>query len=73
MSENAVDMVAKGRNRSGVALGERNPNAKLTAAQVSEIRRLYIRGKSSELALRFGVVRSVIIGIAAGKQWKSGV
>ena len=40
-AENTADMVARGRQRG--AAGERNGHARLTAAQVAEIRRTFVR------------------------------
>ncbi len=81
--ENVADMVAKGRgakgDRSGARLhpercprGERSGMAKLTAAQVDEIRATpRRRGGQHQLALRFGVSDATISMILNGKVWAS--
>jgi hypothetical protein len=74
--DNARDMWAKGRHprmngtRSPV-LGERNHAAKLTTAQVLEIRRRIPgpRGEIPRLALLFGVGRTAIEKVAARETW----
>lgn len=63
--DNKQDMRERGRSLTG----SRNPNARLTLAQVQEI-------KSSaesivELAARFGVQKSAISKIRTGRTWKS--
>lgn len=50
--------------------GERNPNAKLTWAQVEEVRALRGTVPARVLAARFGVSRSVISMIMLGLTWK---
>lgn len=53
---NTADMVRKGRARG--ARGEKSGNAKLTDAQVAEIRRRYqpgVRGSAGSLAREFGI------------------
>lgn len=67
MAENMADKMAKGRQPSG----EGNPNAKLTAAQVAEIRRMYAAGGvlHRELAAQFGVSRSLVGNIIRGEHW----
>ena len=52
-ADNSADMVAKGRS----AAGERSAKAKLTDAEVAEIRALYTGryGEQAELARRFAV------------------
>lgn len=72
--ENMADMRAKGR----MAVGERYPNAKLTESMVREIRAEYTYSKAgrrttksnaNELAARYGVGRSTIVGVAMGRIW----
>ena len=63
--ENMADCKAKARH----VHGERSAQAKLTDAQVREIRRLYRktgprRGNGTELAARFGVSKGTISEIA---------
>lgn len=68
-ADNTADMVAKGRS----ALGERNGCAKLTQAQVDEIRLRYRgRGRGETqvaLAAAFGVSYSLISMIVHHKRW----
>jgi hypothetical protein len=65
---NVADMMTKGR---GVQpKGEDHGNAKLTEANVLDIRRLIEAGEdSASIAQRFKVSRSCIILIAQGKNW----
>lgn len=60
IAENNADCMAKRRH----AHGDRQWLAKLTSAQVDEIRRRYTPGSSSALAKEFGVNRSYIWSIA---------
>lgn len=63
---NSADMVTKGRSLKG----SKQPNAKLTAADVIEIRRRLATGESqSSIAKAFGVARVTISGIKLGKRW----
>lgn len=65
--DNMADQVAKKRS----LFGERNPRAKLTAAQVDEIRALLAERRLSqrEIGIRFGVTQSAVSLIALGKKW----
>lgn len=65
--ENVDDQVRDETNPQG----ERNTNAKLTASQVTEIRRLYSSGRvtQAELALRYGVSDSNISAIVRRVSW----
>lgn len=64
---NRRDAKRKGRL---VIAGKANPKAKLTEAEVVEIRRRAANGENRErLAAEFGVNRSSIFRIIAGKQW----
>jgi hypothetical protein len=66
--ENMQDMSRKGRSASG----ERGGNAKLTAKQVAEIRRLLAGGESqNSVAARFGMSQSAIWAIAARRHWRA--
>ncbi len=66
--ENSRDRDRKGRSAS--LRGELAPMAKLTAAQVAEIRALLNEGVSStEIARRFGVKQPTISNIKTGKRW----
>jgi hypothetical protein len=52
--------------------GERNKMAKLTAAQVLEIKRLRDEGwLQKDLAEKFGVLQNCISRILSGKRWKT--
>ena len=55
-ADNMADMVAKGRNRP--MPGEKNPNHKVTAEQVQEIRQRYADGgvTQRELGEQFGIL-----------------
>jgi hypothetical protein len=52
--------------------GERHHKAKLTTAQVSEVRRRYGAGEmQTALALEFGVSKGAIANIVHGHTWRS--
>lgn len=65
---NSDDMYAKGRGR----LGSKHPLAKLTDVQVREIRRKYLRPRTTArmLAEQFGVSEPTIRKITHGTSWK---
>lgn len=68
--QNAAD--AAGRIGKWDRRGTKNPAAKLTADNVTEIRRLLVgapRGTKTLLARRFGVTRTAIHLIAVGHNW----
>ena len=66
--ENTADMLAK--NRVGRMFGTCNPQAKLTDADVLQIRNRVANGeKQSELASEFGISRSTMCHIIQGKLW----
>lgn len=66
--DNSDDMVAKGRHRS--LQGEANPRAKLTEAAVQEIRKYWTDGMTQKaIAPIFGVDRSLVSEVLAGKRW----
>jgi DNA invertase Pin-like site-specific DNA recombinase len=67
--DNMDDMRRKGRTTLGRAglIGEHHHKAKLTEAQVREIRAAL--GTQVEIAKRFGVGRSTIGDIRSGKLW----
>ena len=79
---NMADRHAKGRDARGdrngsrihpgrLPRGERSPRAKLTDAQVLEIRRRYAEGEMQrDLAPVYGVSRSLIQAIVGRKVWK---
>lgn len=52
--------------------GEHHRRAKLTTAQVLEIRELYAAGgRGRELGARFGISRQTFDGIGARRRWQS--
>lgn len=63
---NAQDMVARGRSNRG----EHRPNARLTEAEVCEMRALYAEGvPQPALARRYGVLESVVGNAVIGTTW----
>jgi len=75
-SDNTADSIRNGGWKPPpMHLGEKQHFAKLTEDTVREIRRLYATGKftQQELALQFGVVRSVISDIVKRKAWRHAV
>lgn len=68
--ENVRDMLAKARGDGGV--GERNRHAKLTAAQVSQIRSRYAAGGITQKALgaEYGVRQALVGKIVLRQLWK---
>jgi HNH endonuclease len=70
LTDNNVDMGLKGRASGGSMAGERNCNAKLTAADVREIRsRLRAGTPQNVIARAFGVTSTAICSIVAGRTW----
>jgi len=72
--ENHADMMV---HDTSPAVGERNPRAKITEADVRAIRREYREIKNSrgerkvaELDRKYGLHRATIIDIARGRTWK---
>ena len=67
-ADNVDDMVLKGRNLRG----EECTNAKLTEAQVAEIKTAYATGSvtQSTLGATYGVSQSSISFILSGKRWR---
>lgn len=70
--DNLLDALSKGRMKAPVALsGEAHPNAKLTEAQVAEIKRRVLLGEAkTHISKDFGVSDVVIGRIARGTMWK---
>lgn len=67
--DNNSDRNQKGRTVGSRCYGLMNGRTVLTDEQVSEIRRLYTPGHGvTDLAQRFGVHRSTVINIAAGRR-----
>lgn len=68
----SADNVRDAITRHRFALGERHPNAKLTAQQITEIRDLFTQGLSNlEIARMYGLARVTINLIRVGRRWKS--
>lgn len=70
--DNMNDMVAKGRARSPVIMGEKNGSARLDPQKVREIRRLRENGNSYvEIAELYGVGETTVGSVCNGISWKS--
>jgi hypothetical protein len=69
--DNTADRHRKGRSRGHDLIGEDHPRAKLTAAQVHDIRERYASGQASgvQLAREFGVRPTNISRIVLGQTW----
>jgi len=68
--DNMRDRDAKGRGAIVIVLGERNGNAKLTEADVLEIKALLAKGVLPKVvADQFGVGRRMVSYIKTGKNW----
>ncbi len=69
--DNIADMIAKGRSTIGTFVGERNGQAKVTEADVIEIKRLleqgYLQRTVGDL---FGLDQSTVSNINTGKRWR---
>jgi HNH endonuclease len=67
LKQNSADMIRAGRSPHG----ERNGKAVLTAAQVANIRREYVPGKTGmrRLGLRYGVSAMTVQHIISGQSW----
>jgi hypothetical protein len=74
VKDNVRDMHERGRYRGQTARGAENGNAKLTDAEVLEIKAALAgdarRGLRAALATKYGVDRSIITRIADGRMWK---
>lgn len=68
-ADNIHDMLAKGRMRSYFCAGEKNHSAKLTAAQVAEIRKRRGLQTQRETGAEFGVTRKTIGRIQRMEGW----
>ena len=72
-TDNMRDMWAKNRGRCDGAgrSGEENGNHRLTSANVAEIIRRHKGGEASRaLAAEFGVSKTLVLMISAGKVWR---
>lgn len=67
-SGNQADKIIHGTDMSG----EKSPNAKLSAAQVGEIRALLGQMRKTEIAKMFGVSTTQIARIETGQTWARG-
>lgn len=67
--ENMQDMIGKGRDNHPIRYGESSPRAKLTDANVVEIRSS-IGVSDAEFARRFGVTKAAIRHIRIGITWR---
>jgi hypothetical protein len=69
-AENMHDMTTKGRGAD--ERGVRNPAAKLTEAEVRQIRQRYAEGGIShrKLGSAFGVSESTVQHLITGRKWK---
>ena len=66
-ADNMKDMINKGRGRRG----ERNPNSRLTAAAVKDIRESTMRGESlRNIAARLRVSPSAVHSVAKERTWR---
>ncbi len=71
-TQNARDMMERGRARYKAHLGEDNGSAKLTAKEAVEIRRLCSAGVAQRhTAVRFGVSPATVSNIHTGKAWRA--
>lgn len=75
IADNSADMIAKGRARH--PRGSENHESKLTETQVTEIRRIYRRGRKNtpgphapELAERYDVSVALIYDIVKRRTWR---
>jgi hypothetical protein len=81
-ADNSADMARKGRAACGEhnghhthpersAKGERNSHAKLSEAQIIQIRTLYAEGvRRSDIAEQFGITRGHVFDIGTRRLWK---
>lgn len=65
-ADNNIDRHLKGRD--AVLPGEKNGRAKLTSAQVLEVRAA--RGKQADIGRRYGIIQSTVCAIKARRLWK---
>lgn len=71
LGDNMQDCAAKGRTAHNSLPGERHPNAKLTDAQVMEIRQRHALGeRRATVATAFGVSKELIKAIVARRAWR---
>lgn len=66
-ADNVRDMVSKGRHPHG----ETNGQSRLTASQVTEIRRLHAQGeKLKKIASAYGIKQDTVVRIVGRRLWK---
>ena len=72
-TQNAREMHWRGRQGIHFGPGELNGAARLTAAQVTEIRQRYAAGgiRQRDLAAEFGVSQANVSGIVRGVRWRT--
>lgn len=70
--DNAADRDAKGRDDGSRRRGEKHPLAKLSDAQVNEIREFYRLKLESqyELSRRYGIAQQQVSRIVRGENWR---
>lgn len=69
--DNHLDLVAKGRARGRIGIGEENGRARLTRYQVLTVLDASARGETrAELARRYQVAETTIYAIVTGRNWK---
>lgn len=70
-SDNAKDMVAKGRQGKRGLYGSNHPMSKLTPQEVLQIRRIYAEGRSTQkmLSVEFGICQDQIGAIVRRESW----
>ena len=70
-AENVADMVAKRRNKTVANCGEKNPMAKLTMAQVDEMRVLVASGaKQRDMCSLYGISPMTVSRVIRRELWK---
>lgn len=71
-ADNNRDMTRKGRHGYGGRRGEASHRAKLTLAQVAEIRDHLALGRERhcDIAARYGVATSTVAAISRGQNWR---
>ena len=72
LKDNADDMRSKERDTYGENFGENNGQAKLTEAEVRQIKQLLLQSQHTqyEIGSMFGVTREAIKMIKLGKTWR---
>lgn len=66
MKDNMHDMIVAGRS----LVGSKQPNSKLTEADVIAIRQIYRPGSSRILAATYGVSHTVLLKAVSGQTWR---